>query len=205
MVKPSSPELARSGHTPVDPDAPSTTAPLQPHVDHAGGDGMGPVPPDNRPGRREAHPQDKPDLDAFAEHFRRHDESAGGGEGDEVPGDEPADAAFEPGDVRGHSGGSVVGAAAPLGFLASEDGDLLGVEDDVVDLHGVLGDPVEPSAHQLAVAARRRGPARRAVRAACRVPVRAAAIGLTVTDASLAVSRLTVHMLRSRLRNAERW
>lgn len=67
MAKPRSPELARSGHTAVDPDAPASTAPLQPDVRTAGApDHLGPVPPENQPRRSDRTDEDKPDLAAFA-------------------------------------------------------------------------------------------------------------------------------------------
>jgi hypothetical protein len=67
MAKPRSPELARSGNTAVDPDAPAGTAPLQPDVGTAGAaDHLGPVPPRNQPRRSTRSDQDKPDLTAFA-------------------------------------------------------------------------------------------------------------------------------------------
>jgi hypothetical protein len=80
MAKPRSPELARSGHTALDPDAPASTAPLQPDVGTAGApDHLGPVPPDNRPSRSGRTDQDKPDLAAFARRLgirRRSDRTA---------------------------------------------------------------------------------------------------------------------------------
>lgn len=82
MAKPRSQELARSGHTAVDPDAPASTAPLQPDVGTAGApDHLGPVPPDNRPSRSGRADQDKPDLAAFARRLgirRRSDRTAVG-------------------------------------------------------------------------------------------------------------------------------
>lgn len=80
MAKPRSPELARSGHTAVDPDAPASTAPLQHDVGTAGApDHLGPVPPDNQPRRGDHTDEDKPDLAAFARRLgirRRSDRAA---------------------------------------------------------------------------------------------------------------------------------
>jgi hypothetical protein len=57
------PEIHRSGHTPLDPDAVPATRPTRPSTDPA----PGAIPEDNRPGHHPEHDQDKPPLDAFAE------------------------------------------------------------------------------------------------------------------------------------------
>ena len=66
MSNPQQPELARSRKTPAqDPDAAAAVVEGQqpPGADAP----RGPIPPENQPGHRPEHEQDKPDLDAFAE------------------------------------------------------------------------------------------------------------------------------------------
>ena len=65
MAKPQQPELARSGRSAVDPHHDATVADVAPTPSPAGA--VGPVPPENEPGHRPAHDQDKPDPAAMAE------------------------------------------------------------------------------------------------------------------------------------------
>lgn len=65
MVRPRSPELARSGRTPLDPDSIATRRQAD---DDPGTSGRpGPVPEANRAGHHPDVEQDQPDLDRFAE------------------------------------------------------------------------------------------------------------------------------------------
>jgi hypothetical protein len=66
MSNPQQPELARSRKTPHQ-DQDSVAAVVEGQRQPATQGPTGPVPPENQPGHRPAHEQDKPDLDAFAE------------------------------------------------------------------------------------------------------------------------------------------
>jgi hypothetical protein len=58
MSTPQQPELARSGHTPADPDHAQELADPTTARDTA----AGPVPDENRPGHHPDHDQDKPNV-----------------------------------------------------------------------------------------------------------------------------------------------
>jgi hypothetical protein len=64
MGRPQQPELARSSKTDLDPDRIGTE--LEARKPLREGGRTGPVPPENEPGHRPEHDQDKPDPDAFA-------------------------------------------------------------------------------------------------------------------------------------------
>lgn len=79
MDTPTSPSLRRSGHTILDPDSVNAVMPLQPKAPQpAAADGLGPVPPGNRPGAdHQADETDRPDLDDFVERFSSPVDRAG--------------------------------------------------------------------------------------------------------------------------------
>ena len=64
MARPQQPDVARSGHGALEPDAPPPDRPGPPSPASRPG---GPVPEANRPGHHPAHEQDQPDLDELAE------------------------------------------------------------------------------------------------------------------------------------------
>lgn len=77
------PEIHRSGHTPLDPDAVPAMPPTPPPGSTDRGPGQ--VPEDNRPGHHPEHDQDKPPLDDFAARLGipHEGEEDTGGEGGE--------------------------------------------------------------------------------------------------------------------------
>jgi hypothetical protein len=67
MTKPQQPELRRSGLGSTDQEGAEARARDAEQDAPAGETRSGPVPPDNQPGHRPEHEQDKPDLAAFRE------------------------------------------------------------------------------------------------------------------------------------------
>lgn len=63
MANPQQPELSRSRRTPLDPDSLSGDVETRPGA--VEDEATGPVPPENRPGHRPEHDQDKPDPEEF--------------------------------------------------------------------------------------------------------------------------------------------
>ena len=75
MSNPQQPELARSRKTPHQ-DQDSVASIVDGQATPSTGGPSGPVPPQNQPGNHPPEEQDKPDLDAFAEHLGVTDEPA---------------------------------------------------------------------------------------------------------------------------------
>lgn len=68
MANPQQPELSRSRRTPLDPD--SIASDLEAGSPPVEDEATGPVPPENQPGHRPDHDQDKPDPAQFVARAR---------------------------------------------------------------------------------------------------------------------------------------
>jgi hypothetical protein len=117
MARPQSPELRRSGTTPVfEPD--NIASRLEARKQPGSSGSAGPVPEENQPGHHPERDQDKPDMDAFVARFNGQDEDETDGEsGERLSGTTTAD--MPGGDLRARRSRSAVAVGASCRMAGS--------------------------------------------------------------------------------------